>query len=91
MQLKAVTLQLYRNFVDEQRIAIESDVTCLVGKNESGKTTILKALHRLKPANGDDIKFDLTTEYPRWRLAADRRKNSNLGQTRPITAEFSAG
>jgi energy-coupling factor transporter ATP-binding protein EcfA2 len=89
MQLKAVTLQLYRNFVDEQRIAIESDVTCLVGKNESGKTTILKALHRLKPANGDDTKFDLTTEYPRWRLAADRRKNSNLGQTRPITAEFS--
>ncbi len=89
MQLKAVTLKLYRNFVDEQRIIIEPDVTCLVGKNESGKTTILKALHRLKPANGDDTKFDLTTEYPRWRLAADRRKNADLDQTRPITAEFS--
>lgn len=89
MKLEAVTVKLYRNFVDEQRIIIEPDVTCLVGKNESGKTTILKALHRLKPANGDDAEFDLTTEYPRWRLAADRRKRSNLDQTRPISAEFS--
>ncbi len=88
MQLRAVTLKLYRNFVDEQRIVVEPDVTCLVGKNESGKTTILKALHRLKPANGDDTQFDLTTEYPRWRLAADRRKNDALDQTRPIAAEF---
>jgi energy-coupling factor transporter ATP-binding protein EcfA2 len=89
MQLKFVTLKLYRNFVEEQEIAVEPDVTCLVGKNESGKTTILKALHRLKPANDVDTEFDLTTEYPRWRLAADRRKNTNLEQTEPISAEFS--
>ncbi len=88
MRLTAVTLQLYRNFVEAQRISIEEDVTCLVGKNESGKTTILKALHRLKPANGDDTSFDLTTEYPRWRLAMDRRKNTNLSTTRPVSAEF---
>lgn len=89
MKLKAATVTLYRNFVDEQRIEIEPDVTCLVGKNESGKTTILKALHRLKPANGDDTTFDLTTEYPRWRLAADRRTNPSLSATDPISAEFS--
>lgn len=39
MKLEAVTVQLYRNFVDAQRIVVEPDVTCLVGKNESGKTT----------------------------------------------------
>lgn len=89
LKLEAVTVQRYRNFVDAQRIAIESDVTCLVGKNESGKTTILKALHRLNPANGTDTKFDLTTEYPRWRLAPDRRKNAKLDRTKPIVAEFS--
>ena len=88
MRLTAVTLQLYRNFVEAQRISIEDDVTCLVGKNESGKTTILKALHRLKPANGDDTTFDLTTEYPRWRLAMDRRKNKSLEAARPVSAEF---
>lgn len=89
MKLEAITLKLYRNFVDEQRIVIEPDVTCLVGKNESGKTTILKALHRLNPANGDDTDFDLTTEYPRWRLAADRRTNPEISDTVPISAEFS--
>lgn len=88
VKLDAVTIQLYRNFVDPQRIAIESDVTCLVGKNESGKTTILQALHRLKPANGEETSFDLTVEYPRWRLARDRRKNPDLGKTAPIAAEF---
>jgi energy-coupling factor transporter ATP-binding protein EcfA2 len=89
MRLEAVTVQRYRNFVDAQRIEIEPEVTCLVGKNESGKTTILKALHRLKPANGSDVTFDLTTEYPRWRLARDRRNNRDLAATEPIQAEFS--
>ena len=43
MKLVAVTVQKFRNFVEPQRIEIEPDVTALVGKNESGKTTILKA------------------------------------------------
>jgi predicted ATP-dependent endonuclease of OLD family len=88
MRLLTVTVQKYRNFVEAQTINIEDDVTALVGKNESGKTTILKALHRLKPANGADTDFDLTTEYPRWRLARDRRENPNLKDVRPITATF---
>lgn len=89
MKLKAVTVQKFRNFVEPQRIEIEDDVTVLVGKNESGKTTVLRALHRLKPANGDQKKFDLVTEYPRWRLSRDRREGS-LEKVRPVTAEFIA-
>lgn len=88
MRLSSITVQKYRNFVEPQTIPIEGDVTCLVGKNESGKTTILRALHRLRPANGTDTRFDLTTEYPRWRLARDRRTDPNLAEVRPITAEF---
>lgn len=89
MKLVAVTVQKFRNFVEQQRIEIEPDVTALVGKNESGKTTILKALHRLNPANGDSRSFDLVTEYPRWRLARDRRDNPNLErETWPVIAEF---
>jgi len=72
---------------DPQRIEIEDDATGLVGKNESGKTTVLKALHRLNPANGIGQDFDLTTEYSRWRLARDRRRN-NLASLQPIVAEF---
>jgi len=88
VKLVAVTIQKFRNFVEPQRIEIESDVTALVGKNESGKTTILKALHRLNPANGDARTFDLVTEYPRWRLARDRRSDPNIENTYPVKAEF---
>jgi len=89
VRLASITINKYRNFSNEQSITIEPDVTNLVGKNESGKTTILKALHRLKPANGSDHKFDLTTEYPRWRLARDRRSELEILDTQPIRAVFS--
>ncbi len=88
MRLTSVTVQLFRNFVQAQTFEVEPDVTVLIGKNESGKTTILKALHRLNPANQSDTKFDLTTEYPRWRLSRDRKKNPQLDNTRPISAVF---
>jgi predicted ATP-dependent endonuclease of OLD family len=87
VRLIAITVQKFRNFVEPQRITIETDVTGLVGKNESGKTTILKALHRLNPANGDDLTFNLTIEYPRWHLAPDRRAE-DLNPLEPIMAEF---
>ncbi|MFG1766921.1 ATP-dependent endonuclease [Micromonospora parva] len=86
MRLTKVRLQRFRNFTDAQTMAVEPDVTCLVGKNESGKTTILKALHRLNPANRPD-EFTLTTEYPRRRLARDRRKE-RLEDLEPILAWF---
>jgi energy-coupling factor transporter ATP-binding protein EcfA2 len=88
VRLVSVTIQLFRNFVEPQTFDVEDDVTVLVGKNESGKTTILTALHRLNPANANATAFDLTTEYPRWRLAKDRKKNPELDQTCPIRAEF---
>lgn len=88
MKLKSVTIQRFRNFYNAQRFTVEDDVTVLIGKNESGKTTILRALHRLNPANADRHEFDVTLEYPRWRLARDRRKE-DLELIRPIEAEFS--
>lgn len=89
MRLINVKIEMFRNFVQAQTIDVEPDMTALVGKNESGKTTILKALHRLNPANATDTQFDLTTEYPRWRLSRDRKRNSTLAaDTRPIGADF---
>ena len=38
--------------------AIDEKVTCLVGKNESGKTAILQALEKLNPVDVDDGKFE---------------------------------
>jgi hypothetical protein len=91
LQLKSITVELFRNIVSAQTVDIEPDVTCLVGKNESGKTAALHALHRLNPANGapDDNQFDLTIDYPRWRLSHDRRATPDLASaTAPIRARF---
>lgn len=87
MELIQVRIERFQNFMDAQTINIETDVTCLVGKNESGKTTVLKALHRLKPANGTGRSFNLTTEYPRSRLARDRRRE-DLDGFCPVIAWF---
>jgi hypothetical protein len=46
------------------------DVTCLVGKNESGKTAILQALYRLNPINQNEGKYDVTDDYPRTEVTA---------------------
>lgn len=88
MRLLQVTIDRFRNFTSPQTIDIEPDVTCFVGKNESGKTTLLKALHRLNPANGTDLEFKQTPEYPMARLSRDRR-SEDLDLFSPVSAEFS--
>jgi len=85
--LQSFRLARFRNIVDPQEVGVEVDVTCLVGKNESGKTTVLEALHRLNPANHRESRFDLTTEYPRWRLVRDGRVE-DLGKFVPIRGTF---
>lgn len=42
-----------------------SDVTCLVGKNESGKTSILQSLYKLNPILPEHGNYDVTDEFPR--------------------------
>ena len=42
------------------------EITCLVGKNESGKTALLQALYRLNPLIQEDGVYDVTDDYPRW-------------------------
>ena len=73
MKLKSVQITNFRSIDDSEEFEID-DVTCLVGKNESGKTAILKALHRLRPSIGSfpSIKsrpFSKNIDYPRKRLA----------------------
>jgi ABC-type branched-subunit amino acid transport system ATPase component len=39
---ESIGVGYFRNFTDRQRMAVERDVTCLIGKNEAGKTTVLR-------------------------------------------------
>ncbi|MGY3783766.1 AAA family ATPase [Streptomyces antibioticus] len=86
MLVTSVEIEAFRNITNKQTMAVDPQVTCLIGKNESGKTTILKALHRLNPANNADD-FHVTTDYPRRHLSRDRR-SKNLDKVAPVTAMF---
>jgi recombinational DNA repair ATPase RecF len=88
MWVESVEVGLFRNFTEKQRMAVERDVTSLIGKNESGKTTVLKALHRLNPANNPDA-FNETKDYPRRHLSRDRRQAAGtLEDAVPVSASF---
>ena len=64
MQLKKVQVQNFQSVRDSGIFDI-GDVTCLVGKNEAGKTALLKALYRLNPINSDDAEYSVMDDYPR--------------------------
>ena len=89
MKLKSVRIQNFQSVIDSNEFEV-GDVTCLVGKNEAGKTAILKALYRLNPLNPQDSKYDATRDYPRKdfavyeaEVASDSRKPANV-----VTATF---
>ncbi len=66
MKLTKVYIKNYKCIHDSTEFDI-ADITCLVGKNESGKTAILEALHKFNPFDPTDqkpIKFDHPSDYP---------------------------
>lgn len=85
MELISVTVQKFKNILSSGNVAIRPDVTCLVGKNESGKTAFLQALYRLNPAY--DERFDAQRHYPAW-LEKQHRRQYNLDEFTPVTAVF---
>ena len=65
MKLIRAKVTNFRSVEDSNEFTI-GDLTCLVGKNESGKTAILEALHGLNPYHSFD--YDKTRDYPRRHL-----------------------
>lgn len=49
--------------VEDSGVFEIGELTCLVGKNEAGKTAILRALQGIKPTDG--FAYDRTRDYPR--------------------------
>ena len=64
MKLTKVHIKEFQSIQDSTEFDI-GDVTCLVGKNEAGKTALLKALYHLNPINDSEGAFDVTDDYPR--------------------------
>lgn len=83
MKLTAFQVREYKSTRDSNPIAV-GDVTCLVGKNESGKTSLLKALYKLNPIIPEHAKYDLVDEYPRADVE-DYRQALEAGHREPAT------
>lgn len=85
MKLKTVQVTNFKS-IDDSSIVKITDITCLVGKNESGKTSFLRALHKLNPVSGISRDFSLL-DYPRKNYALYKKKHeTNPAQV--VLAEF---
>ncbi len=73
MKLKSVQVKNFKCHEDSTRFNI-CPVTCLVGKNEAGKTSLLEALHKLNPDVAELGEFDVLLEYPRRRRKQYQRR-----------------
>jgi predicted ATP-dependent endonuclease of OLD family len=62
MILKKFKIENYKSIIKTEWIEIDK-LTVFVGKNEAGKTTILKALHKLNPHSPEP--FTINEDWPR--------------------------
>jgi predicted ATPase len=90
MRLRNARVQNYRSVEDSGEISFEDDVTCLVGKNESGKTAVLQALHLLNPLNPVKGKktYDEVMDYPSRHYSGYKRNKAKNGPAPVLTATF---
>lgn len=84
MHLKSFHVRVFRNVIDSGPIKIDGN-TCLVGKNEAGKSALISALHRLNPAK--PIPLALLDEYPRW-LKKEHEISGEIKEATPIVATY---
>lgn len=75
--MKAIEARI-RNFrsIDDSGWVPLDRVTAFVGRNESGKTSLLKALHKFNPSTKEP--YDPQREFPRDRLKRDYRADKEF-------------
>lgn len=68
MELKSVRIQNFRSVENSSDFTVEH-LTCLVGKNEAGKTAVLQAIAGLNPHPATSFAYELERDYPKRYLA----------------------
>ena len=67
MMLKRIHVTHFRSVDDSEEFEVDP-VTCLVGKNEAGKSALLLALAALNPNEATPVTLDKERDYPRRNL-----------------------
>ncbi len=89
MKLTSVHIREYKSIQDSTPFEV-GNVTCLVGKNEAGKTAVLEALHRLNPLIPTKT-FDVTEDYPRAKVEEYQQQIEQKKRKPALTADEMQG
>ncbi len=81
MKLQKLQVKNFRCIEDSTEFTI-CPMTCLVGKNGAGKTSLLEALYKINPDVQELSSFDVLMEYPRAR----RREYQRRAESEPDDA-----
>lgn len=76
----------YKSIEDSTPVALADAVTVLVGKNESGKTAFLEALHKAMPLGA--APFDYVADYPRKDLVRYRPQHEAKNYQKTVELTF---
>ncbi|AZG75914.1 AAA family ATPase [Methylocystis rosea] len=76
MKLVSFQIKNYKVIDDTGPVKVDELVTALVGKNESGKSSVMKAMW--KSRNVADAKFDKLYDYPRDRYSRERKETQEV-------------
>ncbi len=76
----------YRNIIDADPVEI-GQTTCLVGKNEAGKSAFLKALEGIRSTDPDFNEYAKITNYPR-RMLSQYESDYGDGQARVMRTKW---
>jgi hypothetical protein len=87
MKLKEFTVREFRSVWDSGPIKVDDKGTCLVGKNEAGKTSLLTALYRTNPIIAEHAVFDETYDYPKREVEDYRFDVENGDREEAIVVE----
>src|SRR6266478_2820607 len=82
MRLKAFRVKNYKTVLDSGRVEIGTNVACLLGKNEAGKSAVMQAFWKFNNVSG--AKFDRLLDLPAEFFARLRSKDPEV-----VVLEFS--
>ena len=74
MHLKAFRVKKFRNIDDSGEVELLDALTCVVGKNQAGKTALLRALHKFNPHLPDP--YHMRSEWPRGQRTQRNNKQA---------------
>jgi len=79
MKLEAFRVQNYKRVEDTDWVTCRN-LTVLVGKNEAGKSAILRGLSKLNPSDGEN--YDALREFPRRRFTDEYKDSHQVASAR---------